>query len=76
MPRLRVELGERAICMLEDGMAARAVARRLNVHDSTIINRLRSRYQETNSTRDRARTGRPRVTTQAQDKPYPVTSST
>ena len=61
MPRLRVELGERAICMLEAGMAARAVARRLNVHEST-ISRLRSRYQETNSTRDRARTGRPRVT--------------
>ena len=31
------------------------------------ISCLRSRYQETNSTRDRARTGRPRVTTPAQD---------
>ena len=59
--RLRAELRERAIGKLEAGMAARAVARRLNVHEST-ISRLRSRYQETNSTRDRARTGRPRVT--------------
>ncbi len=47
-------------------MAARAVARRLNVHEST-ISRLRSRYQKTKSTRDRARTGKPRVTTPAQD---------
>ena len=66
MPRLRAELRERATGMLEAGMAARAVARRLNVHEST-ISRLRSRYQKTNSTRDRARTGRPRVTTPAQD---------
>ena len=66
LPRLRTELGERAIGMPEAGMGARAVARRLNVHEST-VSRLRSRYQETNSTRDRARTGRPRVTTPAQD---------
>ncbi len=46
MPRLRAELWKMAMGMLEAGMAARAVARRLNVHEST-INRLRSRYQET-----------------------------
>ena len=61
MPRLRAERRERATGMLE----ARMAARRLNVHESTISG-LRSRYQKTNSTRDRARTGRPGVTTQAQ----------
>ncbi len=67
MPRLRAALWERAIVgKPETGMAARAVARRLNVHEST-RSRLRSRYQKTNGTHDRARTGRPRVTTPAQD---------
>ncbi len=69
MPPLGAELRKTAIGMLEAGimgMAARAVARHLNVHEST-ISRLRSRYQEANSTRDKARTGRLRVTTPAQD---------
>ncbi len=51
---------------MESGMAARAVARCLNVHES-IMSRLRNKYQETNSTRDRARSGRPRVISPAQD---------
>ena len=55
MPRLRQEVRDRAIGMLEAGMSARAVATRLNVHEST-ISRLRRRYRETNSTRDRPRT--------------------
>ncbi len=66
MPRLRAELRERATGMLKAGMATCAVARRLNVHEST-ISRLRSRYQETNSTRDWCQNWQPRVTTPAQD---------
>ena len=66
MPRLSQEVRERAIGMLEAGMRARAVARRLNVHASTII-RLRIRYREMNSTHDRRRSGRTHVTTPAQD---------
>ena len=44
--RLRAELRERAISMLEAGMAACVVAKPLNVHESTIS--LRTRDQETN----------------------------
>ncbi len=47
-------------------MAACAVARCLNVHEST-ISRLRSRHPETNSTHNRSRTDMPRVTSPAQD---------
>ncbi len=69
-PRLRAELREWSIGMLEAGIvvAARAVATRLYVQESTLSRPRRMAYQlETNSTRDRARTGRPRVTTPGQD---------
>ena len=57
----------RAIGMLEAGMRQVEVARRLGVSQS-VISRLRSRLTQTNSTLDRRRSGRPRSTSQAQDR--------
>ena len=53
--------------MLETGMPARIVAQMLNVSDST-ISRLRTRHQETGDVTDHRRSGRPRVTTENQDR--------
>ena len=57
----------RAIGMLEAGMRQVEVARRLGVSQS-VISRLRTRLAQTNSTLDRRRSGRPRSTSQAQDR--------
>ena len=67
MPRLNAADRNIAIGRLEAGESQSAVARHYNVHQST-ISRLWDRYVTTNSTRDRQRTGRPRVTTPAQDR--------
>uniref|UniRef100_A0A672Z1Z5 Transposase Tc1-like domain-containing protein n=1 Tax=Sphaeramia orbicularis TaxID=375764 RepID=A0A672Z1Z5_9TELE len=67
MPRLNDNLRERAIGMLDAGLTARNVARRLQVHEST-ISRLRTRFRDTGTTQDRPRSGRPRVTTRNQDR--------
>lgn len=67
MPRLNEENRNRAIGRLEAGESQSSVARRLNVRQST-ISRLWHRYTQHNSTRDRPRSGRPRVTTPAQDR--------
>ena len=57
----------RTIGKLEAGMRQVEVARRLGVSQS-VISRLRTRLAQTNSTLDRRRSGRPRSTSQAQDR--------
>lgn len=67
MPRLTSVERERAMGMLQCGRRPAEVARHFNVSHTTIL-RLRQRCQETGVTRDRPRSGRPRVTTPAQDR--------
>ena len=67
MPRLSAADRNIAIGRLEAGESQSAVARHFNVHHTT-INRLWHRYNQFNSTNDRPRSGRPRVTTPAQDR--------
>lgn len=67
MPRLNATDRERAIGMVMAGTSAAEVARRFGVHKSTIM-RLQRRLQQTGTTRDRPRSGQPRVTTPAQDR--------
>ncbi|KAK7098606.1 hypothetical protein V1264_002863 [Littorina saxatilis] len=57
----------RAIGWLQDGVAARQVAQRLAVAPSVII-RLKQRVQATGRVQERQRSGRPRVTTQREDR--------
>ena len=52
--------------MLEAGMSVTAVARQIGVHHST-VSRLLSRWVATGSLRDQRRSGRPRITTAAED---------
>lgn len=67
MPRLNeVERG-RALAFIMQGQSQRRVAQRLGVHEST-ISRLIQRLQATGRLQDRPRSGRPRVTTQRQDR--------
>ncbi|XP_071105362.1 uncharacterized protein [Haliotis cracherodii] len=67
MPRLDAATRNIAIGRLQAGESQSSVARRLNVSQST-ISRLAARYNQTGTTNDRPRTGRPRVTTPAQDR--------
>ncbi|KAG2461476.1 ATP9A ATPase, partial [Polypterus senegalus] len=67
MPRLPAHLRERALGMLQGGMRTADVARAINCHVRT-VRRLRQRYRETGRTADHPRSGRPRVTTPAQDR--------
>uniref|UniRef100_A0A674BTZ1 Transposase Tc1-like domain-containing protein n=1 Tax=Salmo trutta TaxID=8032 RepID=A0A674BTZ1_SALTR len=53
--------------MLQGGMRTADVARAINCNVRT-VRRLRQRYRETGRTADRPRSGRPRVTTAAQDR--------
>ncbi|KAK7094998.1 hypothetical protein V1264_006467 [Littorina saxatilis] len=53
--------------MVQDGAAARQVAQRLAVASSVII-RLKQRFQATGRVQERQRSGRPRVTTQREDR--------
>ena len=57
----------RAIGMLSAGLSCRHVANRMGCHVST-ISRLRTRENATHSVADRSRSGRKRVTTEAQDQ--------
>ncbi|KAK7099526.1 hypothetical protein V1264_003654 [Littorina saxatilis] len=57
----------RAIGWLQDGVAARQVAQRLAVAPSVII-RLKQRFQATGRVQERQRSGRPRATTQREDR--------
>lgn len=67
MPRLTQIQRNQAIGRLEAGESALDVARQFNVHISTIY-RLQERYNATQTTDDRPRSGRPRVTTPRQDR--------
>lgn len=67
MPRLTTQERERAIGMLSAGLSCRHVANHLGCNVST-ISRLQTRENATGSVADRPRSGRPRVTTEAQDR--------
>ena len=67
MPRVPVHLRKHALGMLQGGMRTADVARAINCNVRT-VRRLRQRYRETGRTADRPRSGRPRVTTPAQDR--------
>ena len=67
MPRIPAHLRERALDMLQRGMTTADVARAINCN-VRIVRRLRQRYRETGRTADSPRSGRPCVTTLAQDR--------
>ncbi len=67
MPRLSTEERERAIGMIQLGATHNHVARIFGCSRLTIT-RLMTRYRQTGRTQDRPRSGRPRVTTPAEDR--------
>ena len=67
MPRVPAHLHECALGMLQGGMRTADVARAINCNVRT-VRRLRQRYRETGRRADRPRSGRPHVTTPAQDR--------
>lgn len=67
MPRLTSAQRNNAIGRLEAGESVTAVARHFGVSRQTITS-LRQRFTTTNSVDDRPRSGRPRITTVAQDR--------
>ena len=71
MPRLDPATRNIAIDRLQAGESQNEVARTLNVNQS-FISRLWNRFQQTGSTNDRQRNGRPRITTPRQDRYIPV----
>ena len=72
MPRIPQNMRERAIGMMQAGKRTIDIARQLGTSART-IRRLRERFNTTGETKDRPRSGRPRVTTRGQDR-YIVTS--
>lgn len=64
---LTIEERARAIGWLDDGVSLREASRRLNVSPS-VIHRLSQRFSETHTVHGRPRSGRPRVTTPAEDR--------
>ena len=71
MPRLRQNDRERAVDMIQAGMTHQAVADHFNMSRIT-ISRLMIRLRQTGSTNDRPLNGRPRVTSQRQDRHLPL----
>ena len=67
MPRLNPQQREQAIGRLHAGQHARVIANDFNCNVRT-IERLRVRYNATNSANDRPRCGRPQVTTARQNR--------
>ena len=67
MPPLRAAARENAIGRLQAGQRQADVAHALNVSQSTISG-LWNRFRQSGSTADAPRSGRPRVTTPAQDR--------
>ena len=67
MPRLDTATRNIAIGRFQAGESQNEVARTLNVNQST-ISRLWNIFQQTGSTNDRHRSGRPRITTPGQDR--------
>ncbi|KAK7102002.1 hypothetical protein V1264_020296 [Littorina saxatilis] len=57
----------RAIAWLQDGVSKREVGRRLGVSHSVVV-RLHQKFQATNSVLERPRSGRPKKTTQREDR--------
>ena len=66
MSKVSSHLREHALDMLQGGMRTADVARAMNCNVVT-VRRLRQRYRQTEWTADCPRSGRPRVTTPAQD---------
>jgi transposase len=64
---LTVEEASRAICFLQTGLSQRQVGAQFNV-SHTVIGRLWTRYQQTNSVQRRPKSGRPKSTTAHQDR--------
>ena len=67
MPRVPAHLRKRALGMLQGVMRTADVARAINCNVRP-VRRLRQHYRETRRTADCPRSGRPRVTTPAQDR--------
>ena len=67
MPRLRNDERNQAIGMLNAGMSSTVVSRHFGCTRKT-IERLRRRFRFTGNVADRPRSGRPRVTTAADDR--------
>ena len=67
MPRVPAHLQEHALDMLQGGIKTADVARAINCHVRT-VKRLRLHYRERGRTADHPRSGRPRVTTPAEDQ--------
>ena len=67
MPRLNADSRQRDLGNLEAGMDARQVARAFGVHVSTIY-WITDRFLQNNNVVDRPRSGRPRVTSQRQNR--------
>jgi len=67
MPRLRQNERERAVGMVQAGMRHEDVANQFGCSKLTIT-RLMSRVRQTGGTADRPRSGRPRVTSERQDR--------
>lgn len=63
---LTVEEASRAIGFLQTGLSQRQVGAQFNV-SHTVIGRLWTRYQQTNSVQRRPKSGRPKSTTAHQD---------
>jgi transposase len=66
MPRLDENQRLRAIGMLQAGLAQNVVARHFGCHRNTIMSLWR-RLRQSGNTRDRRRSGRPRVMLRRQD---------
>ena len=66
MPRLNESQRNQAVGMIRAGVSQNEVSRRFGVHRNT-ISALWRRYQQSGNTRDRRRSGRPRVTSLRQD---------
>ena len=73
MPRLQENERIQALLQLAAGVSVADVARQFNCHRNTII-KLRRRYHQNGSVRDRPRSGRPKVTTARQDRPLTLTN--
>ena len=72
-PGLPLDQRNMAIGMLTGGMMVKEVAQHFHVSESA-ISRLRTKYRQTGTIKDRPRPGRPRKTTQREDN-FKVTSS-
>ena len=72
MPRLNEAQRNQAVGMIRAGVSQNEVSRRFGVHRNTISAFWR-RYQQSGNTRDRRRSGRPRVTSLRQDTYIRVT---